>query len=312
MPTYGQKDVRVFSKPGISISKGEFSFLPRVGPFASGNIYDALFLPTTTISSKTTWKNTNSESLAPFKAAVFNISQVLSADMTSTSGLFLWVNSLILSGSATFDVAGKSNSSRMGGNGGSGGGSGGLGSSSGLLYGGAGGSGDDGEAVGPIIIGTQQGLGTETVGLSPFSFPIGGSGGKGKDSVSAAGGAAGKGGSGFGGGGGGGGTTLSVNGQGGGAGAGNICIVANSISGAGTLDARGGNAIGATNPSGGGGGGSIYIAAKKYTGQLTALVSGGTSSNEAGKVGTASIWEISRDGLTLTPRLFTNTWDNFS
>lgn len=200
-----------------------------------------------------------------------------------------------MNASSSILANGQNGVDETGGSGGSGGGGGGQ------FSGGSGGSGDNGNTgTGSPV--TSPGLGWGQFVTAGFAWPFGGDGGAATDP---SGGSGGDGAPGYGGGGGGNADAIGNVGAGGG---GLICIVCRDLSGSGQLYAFGGEAE--SGVGGGGGGGSIYVAAQKYTGTITALVNGGAGGAFGGSNGTARIYEIGADGVTLTLRAFNQSWDN--
>ncbi|HVJ66142.1 MAG TPA: tandem-95 repeat protein [Bdellovibrionota bacterium] len=276
-------------------------------PFPEWELPDTSGLSDATLNDTATIDASSYSRVKPYAAKTLTINGTVSAASTGPTVMFLRAETLAMGTSAILSVDGAAGSGLIGGRGGSGGGSANTSTGTNGQNGGSatdGGSFNNSTAVG--------GIGTAQMYNDGFTYGNGGNGGKGAD-IGSVGGSGGTAGNGFGGGGGGSYGQNTVGGAGGGGG-GMIVIIADSITGTGTVRARGGaGVLGTSNRDGGGGGGGvIWIATKAYTGGLTADVTGGapggTGNNAAaGSAGTARIFKLNNDG-TLTLKSFSDTW----
>jgi hypothetical protein len=231
----------------------------------------------------------------PYSKKDLTVSGNISYQSGTPSALFFRVKNFILTPGTVISANGTMGPGVEGGSGGSGGaGSAGCGSAGhgSMTVGGV-----DGPATGGTCP-ADSGTGWGAIYSKGFDFGIGGAGGSG----SLGAGAPGSNGAGGGG--------QSTNGLYGGAGGGGglIAIVADSISGTGTLESKGGNRSGSSSTAGGGGGGVIWVAAKSYSGGITVDVSAGTGNGTTpAQAGNARIFQIMPDG-SLVQRTFTDTW----
>lgn len=302
--------------------------LLRVGPYAGKSSVFISSLTNLTISSNTTVGITPTFD-SPYTYNTLTVNNDLRVNPADLyTAWYIWVNSLVVGASGRIMAFGADGSDGGAappaeGNGGNGSSGGGAGSAFEAEAGNGGSFGEDGQSID-----YQGGSGTANVngkylsGVPTTWFGKGGSGGAGEIAPSAY--YAGAGGTedfGLAGGGGGGSEDLDnqglASGGGGGGGGGLICIVGKSLSGTGILYAPGGNGGQGSQKvyqfgfGGGGGGGVISLFFQKYTGGINANVSPGDSSGATSPVaGTARIYEIGRNGTTLTLRAFNQSWDN--
>lgn len=276
-------------------------------PIPVANLPDVTTIADTTLTGPTTLDASIYTRVNPFSAKTLTVNGTVSWDTNTYSAIFMNVNQLVLGTSAVIDASGTTATGASGtgvaGKGGSGGGSGSNAS------GNAGGTGGTDGSPGLTFSSRAGGIGTCTRYRAGFDYGNGGTGGTAK----AGGAGPGVGGAGTNacGGGGGGGSGGGAGGGPGGGGGGLVVVIANDISGTGTIKAAGGGgSTSGSNFGGGGGGGVIWIAAKTYNGGITADVSGGAAGGTGasdGSSGTAKIFKINNDG-TLTQKLFSDSW----
>lgn len=295
-----------------SLTRRSFDESWGVDSVAESNVlpFSAALVDVTTLGD-TALNNTTIDSSIfhagnPYSARNLSISGTL-APTSAATALFLRADTITLGASTVISANGSdgvTTSSNHGGHGGAGGSGGGGGSSSsGHAMGGLGGSGINGTSgnyggAGAIGVG---GVGTWKNYHNGFDYGNGGAGGASDSRFNPASGGSGL--SGAGGGGGAGSVTATSGGggNGGGGGGGLVVIVANTITGAGMVQANGGAggnySIGRAS-GGGGGGGAIWIAAKNYSGNITTDVRGGNGGPgaSAGDDGSVRIFQLFSDG----------------
>ncbi len=272
-------------------------------PFPVQVLPDVLTLSDSTLTT-TTINSTSHSRVNPYSAKNLTINGTVSWNTAGPTVLFLQVNNLIMTSGSVLDASGLTPTGTIGGSGGSGGG----GTSNSTGTGGGSGGSAGGHGALPTANIAAGGIGTASIYNAGFTYGTGGNGGSGANDSP---GAPGTGGNGAGGGGSGSQGPNAGGGSGGGGG-GLIVVVANSITGTGTVRAKGGNGSTGTvsRDGGGGGGGVVWIATKSYTGGLTADVSGGAAGGSlatAGQAGTARIFQILNDG-SLLQRTFAESW----
>ncbi|MCB0391752.1 MAG: hypothetical protein KDD58_10690 [Bdellovibrionales bacterium] len=232
----------------------------------------------------------------PYSAKQLTINGNVSHELRKPSAIFLRAESLIFSPGSVLSANGENgHDGHYGGEGGNGG-AGGTGcGSTGLQI-----TVSTGGVDGPRGGGTCPyggGVGWGTFYAKGFFYGLGGRGGNSDIGI---------GGLGSNGAGGGGHSAYNLWGGGGGGG-GLVTIVADSISGPGTITAKGGNRNGSTSIIGAGGGGVVWIATKSYSGELIVDVSPGIANGEGATAGTARIFKIESNN-TLSEKTFSESF----